>query len=182
MLRNLIKTSKLKYQNVSIIKRNITNLQSIVLTDEHIMLKNSLKEFVDGEILPKAAQIDKTSIYPVETIKKMGELGLMGINAPEKYGGAGLDYLSYAIAMEEISRGCASCGVIMSAHNSLYIGPILKYGNDKQKEEFIQPFSNGSKIGCFALSEPSNGSDAGAASTMAKASGNNWILNGTKSW
>lgn len=86
----------------------------------------------------------------------MGELGLMGIVVPESLGGAGLDYLAYAIAMEEISRGCASAGVIMSAHNSLYIGPILKNGNDAQKKMWVEPFTKGDKIGCFSLSEPGN--------------------------
>jgi butyryl-CoA dehydrogenase len=181
MLRALIKTTSLK-SNPVVLTRAISSLQSIVLNEDHIALKNNLKDFVDGEILPQAAKIDKTSVYPGEIVKKMGELGLMGINVPEKYGGAGLDYLSYAIAMEEISRGCASCGVIMSAHNSLYLGPILAYGNEKQKEEFIAPYVNGEKIGCFGLSEPGNGSDAGAASTTAKVDGQNYVLNGTKAW
>jgi butyryl-CoA dehydrogenase len=180
MLRTLIKASTLRPSVLSC--RAISSMQSIVLSEEHISLKNNLKDFVDGEILPQAAKIDKTSVYPAGIVRKMGELGLMGICIPEKYGGAGLDYLSYAIAMEEISRGCASCGVIMSAHNSLYLGPILAYGNEKQKEEFIAPYVNGSQIGCFALSEPGNGSDAGAASTTAKTNGDNYVLNGTKSW
>lgn len=94
-------------------------------------------------------------------IKKMGELGLMSVEVPEELGGTGLDYLAYAIATEEISRGCASCGVIMSVNNSLYLGPILKFGTAAQKEKYITPFTQGSKIGCFALSEPGNGSDAG---------------------
>ena len=110
----------------------------------------------------------------------MGELGLMGIDVPEEYGGAGLDTLAYAITLEEISRGCASAGVIMSAHNSLYIGPIKYFGSDKQKQEFIQPYTTGEKIGCFGLSEPGNGSDAGAASTTAKEESGQWIINGTK--
>jgi butyryl-CoA dehydrogenase len=97
--------------------RSISNAQNINLSDTHLMLKNTCKEFVDKEIIPKAHQIDKTSVYPREIIKKMGELGLMGIDIPEKYEGTGLDYLAYVITMEEISRGCASCGVIMSAHN-----------------------------------------------------------------
>lgn len=146
------------------------------------MLKNTCKEFVDKEIIPKAPKIDKDGKYPAEIIHKMGELGLMSIDIPEKYGGAGQDYLSYALAMEEISRGCATCGVIMSAHNSLYLGPIEKYANEKQKELFITSFTNGKKIGCFALSEPGNGSDAGAASTTAKDKGDYWLLNGTKCW
>ena len=110
----------------------------------------------------------------------MGELGLMGIDVPEEYGGTGLDTLAYAVTLEEISRGCASAGVIMSAHNSLYLGPLKYFGTEKQKQEHIAPFTTGEKIGCFGLSEPGNGSDAGAASTLAKAEGDQWILNGTK--
>ncbi|CAF1506321.1 unnamed protein product [Rotaria magnacalcarata] len=107
----------------------------------------------------------------------------MCVEVNEEYGGSGLDALAYAIAMEEISRGCASSGVIMSAHNSLYIGPILKYGTQKQIDEFIKPFINGDRVGCFALSEPGNGSDAGAASTTVKEhDGSNYVMNGTKSW
>ena len=104
----------------------------------------------------------------------------MGIDVPEEYGGAGLDTLAYAVTLEEISRGCASAGVIMSAHNSLYIGPLKYFGNDQQKQDHVQPFTAGDKIGCFGLSEPGNGSDAGAASTTAKDEPDKWILNGTK--
>ena len=112
----------------------------------------------------------------------MGELGLMGLNAPEEYGGVGLDTLAYAIAMEEISRGCGSVGNIMTAHNSLYIAPIQNFGNEEQKQAHITPFLDGVKIGCFCLSEPGNGSDAGAASTTAKETEKGYILNGTKAW
>ena len=112
----------------------------------------------------------------------MGELGLMGINVPEKYGGSELDALAYAIAMEEISRGCANAGNIMTAHNSLYIHPITKYGNEAQNVEHVTPFVTGEKIGAFCLSEPGNGSDAGAASTIARSDGDNFVLNGTKAW
>ncbi|XP_024082696.1 short-chain specific acyl-CoA dehydrogenase, mitochondrial isoform X2 [Cimex lectularius] len=146
------------------------------------MLQKTCRNFADGELKPNAAKFDKEHLYPKDQIKTMGELGLMALNVPEKYGGSGLDYLAYAIAMEEISRGCASAGVIMSVNNSLYLGPILAFGSEKQKEEFISPFVDGTKVGCFALSEPGNGSDAGAASTNAKRNGNAWILNGTKSW
>lgn len=97
-------------------------------------------------------------------------------------GGTGLDYLAYAIAMEEISRGCASAGVIMSAHNTLYLGPVAHFGSDAQKEQFVTPFTSGKQIGCFALSEPGNGSDAGAASTTAVLKGDKYVLNGTKAW
>lgn len=112
----------------------------------------------------------------------MGELGLMAVAVEEKYGGTGLDYLAYAIGMEEISRGCASCGVVMSVNNSLYLGPIMSFGNDDQKAEFGTPYTFGSHVGCFALSEPGNGSDAAAAQTTARLEGDQWILNGTKNW
>lgn len=131
---------------------------------------------------PIAAEVDKKHLFPKEQVKKMGELGLMSLCVPEAFGGTGLDYLAYAIAMEEISRGCATAGVIMSAHNTLYLNPIDKFGNNKQKEKYIIPYANGEKIGCFALSEPGNGSDAGAASTLAKANGDTFVINGTKSW
>lgn len=140
------------------------------------------RDFAEGELKPVAAETDRKHLFPEEEIKKMGELGLMSIAVSEKFGGAGLDYLAYAIAVEEISRGCASAGVIMSVHNTLYLGPIEKFGNQKQKEKYICPFASGAKIGCFALSEPGNGSDAGAASTIAKLNGTSYIINGTKSW
>ena len=101
--------------------RSISTIQSIIFSDSHLMIKNMCKEFVDKEIIPNASQIDKNGVYPAEIVKKMGKLGLMAIETPEIYGGAGLDYLAYALAMEEISRGCASCGVIMSAHNVCFI-------------------------------------------------------------
>lgn len=110
------------------------------------------------------------------------ELGLMGINCDPEHNGSGLDAMSYAIAMEEISRGCASVGVIMSAHNSLYLWPIDKFGNEQQKQDWIAPYASGDKIGCFGLSEPGNGSDAGAATVTATKDGDEWIINGTKAW
>nr|CAD7205145.1 unnamed protein product [Timema douglasi] len=113
----------------------------------------------------------------------MGKLGLLSIEVPEALGGVELDSLAYAIAMEEISRGCASTGVIMSVNSSLFLGPLLKFGSSSQKQQFVQPFTTGEHIGCFALSEPGNGSDAGAASTTAHSiNGESWILNGTKAW
>ncbi|CAL7937093.1 unnamed protein product [Xylocopa violacea] len=135
-----------------------------------------------AELKPIAGEIDKKHLYPKEQIRKMGELGLMSVAIPESLGGTGLDYLAYVIAMEEISRGCASAGVIMSVNNSLYLGPIEKFGSKNQKERYITPFVSGTKIGCFALSEPGNGSDAGAASTTAKLNGDSYLINGTKSW
>lgn len=122
----------------------------------------------------------------VLTAFRQAELGMMGINTPSEYGGSELDALSYAIAMEEISRGCASVGVIMSAHNSLFLYPVQTFGTEAQKEQYVAPYAGTSndtlKIGCFGLSEPQNGSDAGAASTTATLDGNDWIINGTKAW
>lgn len=115
-------------------------------------------------------------------MQKLGELGMMGVSVSTDYGGAGMDYLCYAIAVEEISRGCASSGVIVSVNNSLYCGPVEKWGTDKQKEQWLYPCASGKKLGCFMLSEPGNGSDAGAASTTAKDAGDSWILNGSKAW
>ncbi|ESO10034.1 hypothetical protein HELRODRAFT_109402 [Helobdella robusta] len=165
------------------LQRNfIRPISSLALLPEtHQMLHKMLKGFANEELKPKAALIDK-GVFPKEQIKKLGELGMMAINVPEKLGGAGLNTLAYSIGMEEISRGCASCGVIVSVNNSLYLGSLMKFGTDEQKEKWVVPFTNGDKIGCFALSEPGNGSDAGAASTTAKDCADHWLLNGTKSW
>lgn len=146
------------------------------------MLRKVCQDFADNELSPVAPRNDREHRFPAEQIKQMGELGLMGIDVPEKYGGAGLNYLAYSIAMEEISRGCASAGVIMSVNNSLYCGPVQKFATDAQKKEWLTPFAKGDKLGCFALSEPGNGSDAGAASTKADQVSDGWILNGTKAW
>lgn len=146
------------------------------------MLQKSCRDFVDNELIPIAGKLDKEHTYPKDVIKKMGELGLMSVDVPSEEGGTGLDYLAYAIAMEEISRGCASTGCIMSVNNSLYLGPINKWATPAQKEVFQEPYLHGDRVGCFALSEPGNGSDAGAASTVATLDGDSWILNGTKSW
>jgi len=152
------------------------------LPETHQMLKDTCRQFAEAELWPIAGPIDRSGEYPGDVIKKMGELGLMGIDIPEEYGGSGLDALAYAVSLTEISRGCASTGVIMSAHNSLYLGPIKYFGNHDQKEKYISPYVTGDKIGCFCLSEPGNGSDAGAASTTARDEGDHWVLNGTKAW
>ncbi|KAL9980973.1 hypothetical protein ACROYT_G009622 [Oculina patagonica] len=146
------------------------------------MLRKTCRDFADKELAPIAASLDKEHKYPEEQVRKIGELGLLSMEVPESLGGSGLDYLAYAIGMEEISRGCASTGVIMSVNNSLYLGPLLKYGTDEQKKKWVTPFCSGERVGCFALSEPDNGSDAGAAKTTAKLEGDHWVLNGTKAW
>ncbi|XP_060106309.1 short-chain specific acyl-CoA dehydrogenase, mitochondrial isoform X2 [Heteronotia binoei] len=159
-----------------------TIYQTVELPETHQMLRQTCQDFAEKELAPIAAELDKEHRFPTDQIKKMGSLGLLGIDVPEKYMGAGLDYLAYSIAMEEISRGCASTGVIMSVNNSLYLGPILKFGSEEQKQKWIAPFTSGDRVGCFALSEPGNGSDAGAASTVAQLVGDEWVLNGTKAW
>lgn len=144
------------------------------------MLRKRFREFAEKELKPIAAILDKTQTYPREQIRKMGEMGLMAINVPTELGGANWDNLTYAIATEEISRGCASTAVVMGANNSLYLGTILRYGNEAQKKKYIPPFTKGEKVGCFALTEPGNGSDAGAASTTAVLEGDHYRINGTK--
>lgn len=152
------------------------------LPETHQMLRNTCREFAENELMPIAGQLDKEHRFPAEQVKKMGELGLMSLLAPESIGGTGLDYLAYAIAMEEIARGCASCSTIMTVNNSLFLAPLVRFGNEEQLEEFGKPFLDGNKLGCFALSEPGNGSDAGAASTTARSSGDGFVLNGSKCW
>ncbi|GMH64325.1 hypothetical protein TrRE_jg12608, partial [Triparma retinervis] len=146
------------------------------------MIYSMCRNFADTELAPNAAKWDKEHSYPSSAVSQLGNLGLMGISFSSTYGGADLDYLAYAIAMEEVSRGCASTGVIMSVQNSLYGGPVDKFGTNEQKEKYLTPFAEGKSIGCFGLSEPGNGSDAGAASTTAVKSGSSYILNGTKAW
>lgn len=158
------------------------------LPEEHQMIYEMCRKFADEELAPKASEWDQKHEFPYQAVQQLAELGLMGINVSPDNGGSGLDALAYAIAMEEISRGCASTGVIMSAHNSLYLYPIDAFGTAEQKERYIEPYampqSDKLKIGCFGLSEPGNGSDAGAAKTTAKLSdeGTEWIINGTKAW
>uniref|UniRef100_G3SLT3 Short-chain specific acyl-CoA dehydrogenase, mitochondrial n=1 Tax=Loxodonta africana TaxID=9785 RepID=G3SLT3_LOXAF len=159
-----------------------TIYQSVALPETHLMLRETCRDFAEKELVPIAAQLDKEHRFPAAQVKRMGELGLLAMDVPEELGGASLDYLAYSIAVEEISRGCASTGAIMSVNNSLYLGPILKFGSQEQKQRWVTPFTSGDKLGCFALSEPGNGSDAGAASTTAVADGDSWVLNGTKAW
>ncbi len=146
------------------------------------MLRKTCQEFAQKELVPHAAKWDRDGTFPKDAVKKLGEMGLMGVFVPEEDGGSALDVVSYVVAMEEISRGCASTGVIMSVNNSLYCDPVMKFANAGQKERWLKPFASGNKLGCFALSEPNNGSDAGAAKTTVKKDGNGWILNGTKAW
>lgn len=160
----------------------ISYLNWPLLSSEHASISEMCRSFAEKELIPRAHDIDKNHQFPKEQIEKMGELGLLGMMIDSQWGGSSLDYLSYAIAMEEISRGCANAGVIMSVNNSLYCAPVNKWGNSEQKEKYLKPAANGSLLGCFMLSEPGNGSDAGAASTTAIDAGDSWIINGTKAW
>jgi butyryl-CoA dehydrogenase len=152
------------------------------LPEEHVMLRDMCVQYAAKNLAPIAGELDREHRFPAQQVKELAEMGLLGVAVSEEFGGAGLDYLAYAIAMEEISRGCASTGVIMSAHNSLYCAPLEKFGTQEQKEQHLTPFASGQKLGCFGLSEPGNGSDAGAASTTARATSSGYVLNGTKAW
>jgi len=152
------------------------------LSEEQTMVRDMARDFAVREVLPKAAAIDREHRHPSELVARMAELGLLGVAVPETYGGAGMDNIAYYLAMEEISRACASTGVIMSVNNSLVCDPLLRFGNEEQKREFLAPLAAGEKLGCFALSEPEAGSDAAAQRTVAVADGDDYVINGTKNW
>jgi butyryl-CoA dehydrogenase len=152
------------------------------LNDEQAMLRDTCRQFAREELLPRAGELDERAEFPREQVARMAELGLLGITVPAEYGGAGMDTVSYALAMEEISAGCASCGVIMSVHNSLVCDSILKFGNEGQKARWLPELASGRALGCFALSEPSTGSDAAAQKTTATCTGDGWTLNGSKNF
>jgi len=139
------------------------------LTDEQRQVRDMCRDFAAKELAPNARRWDLNHEFPSHAVKKLGELGLMGIAVPAEQGGAGMDNISYALAMEEISRGCAGTGVIMSVSNSLYCDPVMKYGTDEQKKEFLAPFARGEKLGAYALTEPQSGSDAAETKTVAVA-------------
>jgi butyryl-CoA dehydrogenase len=154
----------------------------LTLSEEQQIIQQTSREFARREIAPKAAEIDENHRYPEELIRQMAELGFMGVAVPEEYGGGGMDNLSYVLAMEEISAGCASTGVIMSVNNSLVCDPILKFGTEEQKREYLTPLASGKKLGCFALSEPDAGSDAAAQKTVAKRDGDHYVIEGVKNF
>ncbi len=150
------------------------------LTEEQKMIQDMARKFAEREIKPVAAEFDKTHKHPEEIVKKMGELGLLGVAIPEEYGGAGMDYVSYVLAMIEISKACASCGVIMSVCNSLYCFPVFKYGTEEQKQQFLRPVASGEALGCYGLTEAGAGSDPAKMLTNAVLDGDEWVINGTK--
>jgi len=150
------------------------------LTEEQKMIQDMTRDFARKTVAPRAAAIDKNHEYPEDIVKQMAELGLMGVEVPEEYGGAAMDPICYAIAVEEISSACASTGVILSAHNSLCVMPINKFGTDEQKKKYLTPLAQGEQIGCLGLTEPSAGSDAAAVKTKAELKGDEWVINGSK--
>ncbi|HEU5193873.1 MAG TPA: acyl-CoA dehydrogenase [Methylomirabilota bacterium] len=150
------------------------------LTEEQELIQATAREFAQSEIRPIAAEIDREARFPHETAKKMGELGLMGIAVPERWGGAGADTVAYVVALEEIAKVCASHAVIMSVNNSLYGDPILRFGTDAQREQFLAPVAGGHVHGCFALTEPQAGSDASNLATTARRDGDHYVITGRK--
>ena len=151
-------------------------------TEEQGMVRDMCRKFADRSLKPMAAEYDRTHEFPWEHVKKLGEMGMMGVVYPEEYNGAGMDYLTYAIAVEEISRGCASTGTIMSAHNSLCLSPIYYFGTEEQKQTYLPRLTTGEWLGCFAITEPSAGSDASGTRTKAERKNGSYILNGSKTF
>lgn len=152
------------------------------LSEEENFACDTARAFAEKEVAPLAAKIDQEHYFPRELMPKMGELGLMGAIVPPEYGGAGLSTLAYALIIEELSAACASTGIIVSAHTSLCVTPILDYGTEEQKKNLLPRLASGKALGCFALSEPSTGSDASAIATTYKQDGDDYIINGTKNW
>jgi len=150
------------------------------LTDEQKMVRDMAAKFAESEIKPRAAEFDEKHEHPADIIRQLGELRIMGIAMPEEYGGGGMDNVSYVVALIEISKACASTGVIMSAHHSLYCFPVYKYGTDAQKKKYLFPCAAGDKIGCYGLTEAGAGSDPAGIRTSAVKDGDEWIINGEK--
>jgi len=150
------------------------------LTEEQEMVRQMARRFAETEIKPKAAELDRTHRHPEEIVRMMGELKLMGIAVPEEYGGGGMDYVSYVVALIEISKACASTGVIMSVNNSLYCFPVMAFGNHQQKLKYLYPCASGEYLGCYGLTEANAGSDPASMRTTATKVEGGWIINGEK--
>jgi len=155
---------------------------NLELTEEQQLLQKTVREFAESEVRPMAKANDETGHFPFELFRKAAELGLTGVAFPESEGGSGFDHVAYSIVIEEISRCCASTGVILSVQNSLYCDPIHRYGTEEQKKKFLLPFTRGETIGCYALTEPQAGSNAAALQTKAVRKGDSYVINGTKAW
>ena len=155
---------------------------SLQLSAEHEMIRQAARDFAQNEIAPIAAEFDESGEFPLETIRKMGEMGFMGIEVPEEYGGAGMDTLAYVLALEEICKADAAHGTIMSVNNSLFCYGILRFGTKDQKQRFLKPVASGQAIGAYSLTEPMSGSDAATMRSRAVRDGDHYVLNGRKSW
>jgi alkylation response protein AidB-like acyl-CoA dehydrogenase len=150
------------------------------LTEEQQMIKKLMKEFADEEVAPGASERDKSKAFPKEIFKKLGDLGILGLPFPEEYGGGGADTISFAIAVEELSRACGSTGITYSAHVSLGGAPLNLFGTKQQKQDYLVPICTGESLGSFGLTEPGAGSDAGGTETEANEAGDEWVINGSK--
>jgi alkylation response protein AidB-like acyl-CoA dehydrogenase len=151
-------------------------------TEEHEMIRQAARDFAQNEIAPIAAEHDESGEFPHKTIKKMGEMGFMGIEVPEEYGGAGMDTLAYVLALEEICKADASHGTIMSVNNSLFAYGLLRFGTEEQKQKYLKPVASGKAVGAYSLTEPMSGSDAGTMRSRAVRDGDSYVINGRKSW
>jgi alkylation response protein AidB-like acyl-CoA dehydrogenase len=152
------------------------------LSDEHKMLQDAVREFARREIVPIAAEYDESGAFPLDTIRKMGDMGLMGIEIPEEYGGAGMDTTAYVLAMIEIAKADASHSAVMSVQNSLVNYGLLRFGTEEQKQKYLVPLASGEQIGAYSLTEPMSGSDAGTMQSRAVLNGSHYVINGRKSW
>ena len=150
------------------------------LSEEHIQLQQTFREFAENEVKPLAKELDETERFPTETVQKMAEMGMMGLPIPEELGGSGVDQLGYVLAVEELSKVCATTGIILSAHTSLCCWPIMTFGTEEQKEKYLKPLASGQKLGAFALTEPSAGTDASMQKSTAVLDGDHYILSGNK--
>lgn len=155
---------------------------NLELNEDQLLLQRTVRDFAQTEVKPRARELDETGHFPRDLFSKAAELGLTGVAVPESEGGAGMDHISYTIVIEEISRVCASTGVILSVQNSLYCDPIHRFGTEEQKKKFLVPFARGEKIGCYGLTEPQAGSNAAALTTKAVRKGDRYVVNGTKAW
>lgn len=152
------------------------------LSEEHAQIRDMARDFARGEVMPGAAERDKTHQFPAELVAQLGELGFMGMFVDPEYGGSGMDVLSYVLALEEICYADAGVGVIMSVNNSLVCWPLMTFATHEQKLKYLAPLAQGEKLGCYALTEPGAGSDAGAQKTRAVKDGDHYVLDGTKMW
>jgi len=165
------------------VEMNTTSL-NLTLSQEHEEMRRAVRDFARREILPVAAHFDETGDFPSDVVRKMGEMGLMGIEVPEEYGGAGMDCIAYALAMAEVAKADAATSTIMSVNNSLVCHGLLKFGTEAQKQKYLRAVASGEKIGAYSLTEPMSGSDAGSMKSRAvlSADGTHYVINGRKSW